>query len=125
MIAPFTLLHPEPTLRALLGPSSFGPFEQLFVHWQELVVDLIGLLTNGCHSPRFLYFLAGLLHVVHDVTLKAVLDPADGTAKVSLILVLTDKEVVAIFSWAFPYVCVLIANLLPLKLLAPVHLLTC
>ena len=119
VIAPIVLLHPEFTLRALLRAGGFGPFKQLRIHWQGLIIDLVGLRSNN----RLLDLFTGLLHVIYDVAFQAVFYSTNRTGKVALVVVLLDEEVVTVFGWAFTYVCILIANLLPFKLLAPIHFL--
>ena len=87
---------------------------------------LINIVSLGFHSSLLLgrlHLIAGRLNVVNHVAAEAVFDTAKWASMVVLNLVFLEKQVVTAFAWTFYHVRILVSNLLPLKLLAAIHLL--
>ena len=87
---------------------------------------LINIVSLGFHSSLLLgrlHLVAGRLNVVNHVAAEAVFDTANWASMVVLNLVFLEKQVVTAFAWTFYHVRILVSNLLPLKLLAAIHLL--
>ena len=117
VIAALVLLHPEVASGALLRANFSRPLDELVILRQLVVVHVVGIALELGLAHLFLDFLAGLLHVVYNFAFKTVFDLALGTVKVRLVLLLLEEEIVAILTRAFKHARVLIADLLPFKLL--------
>ena len=116
-IAPLVLLHPEIASGARLRSNFSRSLDELVILRQLVIVDVVDFALELGLALLFLYLLAGSLRVVDHVACKTVIDLALGTVVVLLVHLLLEEEIVTNLTRAFKHVRVLIADLLPFKLL--------